>query len=105
MRRKLKIKTGDIVKVIAGNQKGTQGKVLRVFSDKNRAIVEGVNVVKKHNKPNANNPKGGITEKEAPINLSNISLVTKDGEITRVGYRTEKDGKKVRFSRKSNEII
>ena len=60
MRRKLKIKTGDIVKVIAGNQKGTQGKVLRVFSDKNRAIVEGVNVVKKHNKPNANNPKGGI---------------------------------------------
>ena len=105
MRRKLKIKTGDIVKVIAGNQKGTQGKVLRVFSDKNRAIVEGVNVVKKHNKPNANNPKGGITEKEAPINLSNISLVTKDGEVTRVGYRTEKDGKKVRFSRKSNEII
>ena len=105
MRRKLKIKTGDIVKVIAGNQKGNQGKVLRVFADKNRAIVEGVNVVKKHNKPNANNPKGGITEKEAPINLSNISLVTKDGEITRVGYRTEKDGKKVRFSRKSNEII
>ena len=58
MRRKLKIKTGDIVKVIAGNQKGTQGKVLRVFANKNRAIVEGVNVVKKHNKPNANNPKG-----------------------------------------------
>ena len=61
--------------------------------------------MKKHNKPNANNPKGGIIEKEAPINLSNISLVTKDGEITRVGYRTEKDGKKVRFSKKSNEII
>ena len=67
MRRKLKIKTGDIVKVIAGNQKGTQGKVLRVFANKNRAIVEGVNVVKTHNKPNANNPKGGITEKELSI--------------------------------------
>ena len=63
MKRKLKIRTGDIVKVIAGNQKGIQGKVLRVFAEKNRAIVEGVNVVKKHNKPNANNPKGGITEK------------------------------------------
>ena len=60
MRRKLKIKAGDIVKVITGNQKGIQGKVLRVFADKNRAIVEGVNVVKKHNKPSANNPKGGI---------------------------------------------
>ena len=70
MRRKLKIKTGDIVKVIAGNQKGTQGKVLRVFADKNRAIVEGVNVVKKHNKPNANNPKGGITEMELSIDIS-----------------------------------
>ena len=104
MRRKLKIKTGDIVKVIAGNQKGTQGKVLRVFANKNRAIVEGVNVVKKHNKPNANNPKGGITEKELPIHVSNISLLTSDGKATRVGYRTEKD-KKVRFSKKSGEEI
>ena len=104
MRRKLKIKTGDIVKVIAGNQKGTQGKVLRVFANKNRAIVEGVNVVKKHNKPNANNPKGGITEKELPIHVSNISLVTSDGKPTRVGYRVEKD-KKVRFSKKSGEEI
>ena len=60
MRRKLKIKTGDIVKVIAGNQKGTQGKVMRVYANTNRAIVEGVNVVKKHNKPNANNPKGWL---------------------------------------------
>ena len=72
MRRKLKIRTGDIVKVIAGNQKGTQGKVLRVFAEKNRAIVEGVNVVKKHNKPNANNPKGGITEKELSLSLIHI---------------------------------
>ena len=101
----MRIKVGDNVKVLAGDHKGSTGKVVKVFRNKNTALVEGVNLVKKHNKPNANNPKGGITEKEAPINLSNISLVTKDGEITRIGYRTEKDGKKVRFSRKSNEII
>ena len=104
MRRKLKIKTGDIVKVIAGNQKGTQGKVLRVFSDKNRAIVEGVNVVKKHNKPNANNPKGGIIEMELSIDISNISLITSDGQPTRVGFKIEKD-KKVRYSKKSDEVL
>ena len=72
MRRKLKIKSGDIVKVIAGNQKGVQGKVLRVFADKNRAIVEGVNIVKKHNKPSANNPKGGMTEMELSLSLIHI---------------------------------
>ena len=104
MRRKLKIKTGDIVKVIAGNQKGNQGKVLRVFADKNRAIVEGVNVVKKHNKPSANNPKGGITEIELSIDISNISLITSDGQPTRVGFKIEKD-KKVRYSKKSDEVL
>ncbi len=104
MRRKLKIKTGDIVKVIAGNQKGAQGKVLRVFANKNRAIVEGVNVVKKHNKPNANNPKGGITEKELSIDISNISLITSDGQPTRVGFKIEND-KKVRYSKKSDEVL
>ena len=104
MRRKLKIKTGDIVKVIAGNQKGTQGKVLRVFADKNRAIVEGVNVVKKHNKPSSNNPKGGITEMELSIDISNISLITSDGQPTRVGFKIEKD-KKVRYSKKSDEAL
>ena len=104
MRRKLKIKTGDIVKVIAGNQKGTQGKVLRVFSDKNRAIVEGINVVKKHNKPSANNPKGGITEMELSIDISNISLITSDGQPTRVGFKIEKD-KKVRYSKMSDEVL
>ena len=104
MRNKLKIRTGDLVKVVSGNQKGSQGKVLKVFSIKNKVIVEGVNVVKKHNKPNANKPKGGITEKELPIHVSNISLVTSDGKATRVGYRIEKD-KKVRFSKKSGEEI
>ena len=104
MRRKLKIKTGDIVKVIAGNQKGTQGKVLRVFANKNRAIVEGVNVVKKHNKPYANNPIVGITEKELSIDISNISLITSDGQPTRVGFKIEND-KKVRYSKKSDEVL
>jgi len=104
MRRKLKIKAGDIVKVITGNQKGIQGKVLRVFADKNRAIVEGVNVVKKHNKPSANNPKGGITEMELSIDISNISLITSDGQPTRVGFKIEKD-KKVRYSKKSDEVL
>ena len=102
--KKIKIKTGDIVKVIAGNQIGTQGKVLKVVAAKNKAIVEGVNMVKKHNKPSANNPKGGITEKELFIDISNISLITSKGEATRVGYRMEKENK-VRYSKKSNEVI
>lgn len=102
---KLKIKTGDNVIVNAGEHKGSQGQVLRVFPDKNKAIVEGVNVVKKHEKPSAENPQGGITEKEAPIHISNLSLIDpKSGEPTRVGYRMEGD-KKVRFSKKSNQVL
>lgn len=101
---KLKIKSGDTVKVIAGDHKGSEGKVQKVFMDKNKAIVEGVNMVKKHTKPSAQNPQGGIVEKEAPIHISNLSLLTSNGETTRVGYRMEGD-KKVRFSVKSNEVI
>ena len=101
---KLKIKTGDIVKVIAGDHKGSEGKVQKVFTEKNKAIVEGVNMVKKHTKPSAQNPQGGIVEKEASINISNLSLLTSKGEETRVGFRMEGD-KKVRFSKKSNEVI
>ncbi|WP_188652713.1 50S ribosomal protein L24 [Yeosuana aromativorans] len=101
---KLKIKSGDTVKVIAGDHKGAEGKVQQVLVDKNKAIVEGVNMVKKHTKPSAQNPQGGIVEKEAPIHISNLSLLTKKGETTRVGYRMEGD-KKVRFSTKSNEVI
>lgn len=101
---KLKIKTGDTVKVIAGDHKGSEGKVLEVFTDKNKVIVEGINLVKKHSKPSAQNPQGGIVEKEAPIHVSNLSLLTSKGETTRVGFRTEGD-KKVRFSVKSNEVI
>ncbi|OMP30275.1 MULTISPECIES: 50S ribosomal protein L24 [Mangrovimonas] len=101
---KLKIKSGDTVKVIAGDNKGSEGKVLKVFVDKNKAIVEGVNIVKKHTKPSAQNPQGGIVEKEAPIHISNLSLVNSKGETTRVGYKMEGD-KKVRFAKKSNEVI
>lgn len=102
--RKLKIKTGDTVRVTAGDHKGQEGKVQQVFLDKNKAIVEGVNMVSKHEKPSAANPQGGIKKKEAPIHISNLSLIDKNGETTRIGYR-EEDGKKVRFSKKSNEVI
>lgn len=101
---KHKIKSGDTVQVISGDHKGSEGKVLRVLKDKNKAIVEGVNMVKRHNKPSAQSPQGGIVEKEAAIHMSNLSLLTSKGEATRVGYRMEGD-KKVRFSKKSNEVI
>ena len=101
---KLKIKTGDTVRVIAGDHKGSEGKIVKVLLEKNKVIVEGVNMVKKHMKPSAQSPQGGIVEKEALIQISNISLLTAKGETTRVGYKTE-DGKKVRFSKKSNEVI
>ena len=101
---KLKIKSGDTVKVIAGDHKGAEGKVLTIVRDKNKAIVEGINMVKKHTKPSTQNPQGGIVEKEAAIHISNLSLLTAKGETTRVGYRIESD-KKVRFSVKSNEVI
>ena len=100
---KLKIKTGDTVKVIAGDHKGEEGKGVKVFIDKNRAIVEGVNMISKHTKPSAENPQGGIVKKEAPLHISNLMLV-KNGEASRVGYRMEGD-KKVRFSKKSNEVL
>lgn len=102
--RKLKIKTGDQVRVTAGDHKGKEGKVQKVLLDKNKAIVEGVNMVSKHEKPSAANPQGGIKKKEAPVHISNLSLIDKNGETTRVGFRTE-DGKKVRVSKKSNEVI
>ncbi|WP_340202220.1 50S ribosomal protein L24 [Ascidiimonas sp. W6] len=102
---KLKIKSGDTVKVIAGDHKGTEGKVLKVDREKNKAIVEGVNMVSKHMKPSAQNPQGGIVKKEAPLHISNLSLIDpKSGETTRVGIE-ERDGKKVRISKKSNEVI
>jgi large subunit ribosomal protein L24 len=102
---KLKIKSGDTVKVIAGDQKGSEGKVLRVDREKNKAIVEGVNMVSKHTKPSAKSPQGGIVKKEAPIHISNIALIDpKSKTATRVGIKVEGD-KKVRFSKKSNQVL
>lgn len=102
---KLKIKTGDIIRVIAGDHKGSEGKVVKVDREKNKAIVEGVNMVSKHTKPSAKSPQGGIVKKEAPIQISNISLIDpKTKEATRVGVRVEGD-KKVRFSKKSNTVL
>lgn len=102
---KLKIKSGDTVKVIAGDHKGAEGKVLRVYREKNKAVVEGVNMVSKHTKPSAKNPQGGIVKKEAAIHISNIALVDpKTKSATRVGIKVEGD-KKVRVSKKSNQVL
>ena len=102
---KLKIKSGDVVRVIAGDHKGAEGKIVRVIRDKNKAIVEGINMVSKHTKPSAKNPQGGIVKKEAPIHISNLSLIDpKSKEATKVGFKQEGD-KKVRFSKKSNQVL
>ena len=102
---KLKIKSGDIVRVIAGDHKGSEGKIVRVLREKYKAIVEGVNMVSKHTKPSAKNPQGGIVKKEAPIHVSNLSLIDpKSKEATKVGFKQEGD-KKVRFSKKSNQVL
>ena len=102
---KLKIKTNDTVRIIAGDHKGIEGKILRVDREKNKAIVEEANMVYKHEKPSAKSPQGGIVKKEAAVHISNLALIdVKSGEATRVGYEV-RDGKKVRFSKKSNEVI
>ncbi len=90
--KKFKLKSGDTVKVIAGDHKGSEGKILSIVKDEDRVLVEGVNLVSKHVKPNAQNPQGGITKKEAPIHISNVMLV-EDGVAVRVGYTVDGDTK------------
>ena len=103
---KLHIKKGDTVCVIAGDNKGQQGKVLKVEVSKQRAIVEGVNLVKKATKPTAKNPLGGIVEQEAPIHISNLQVLDpQSGKPSRVGRRANAEGKLVRFAKKSGEEI
>ena len=103
---KLHIKKGDMVQVIAGDNKGQQGKVLKVEAEKQRAIVEGVNLCKKATKPNAQNPQGGIVEKEAPIHVSNLQVLDpKGGKPPKVGRRLNAKGKLVRYAKKSGEEI
>ena len=106
-RVKIKIKKNDIVKVISGASKGQEGKIIKVYRKKYRAIVEGANMVSKHSKPNAANPQGGILKQEAAIHISNLMLVDpKSGETTRIGRkRDEEIGKLVRYSKKSGEVI
>jgi large subunit ribosomal protein L24 len=101
---KLHIKKGDTVKVIAGESNGKTGKVLKVEVSKNRAVVEGVNIISKHTKPNAKMPQGGIAKIEASIHISNLMVVEK-GVATRIGRRINSEGKLVRYSKKSGEEI
>ena len=101
---KLKIKSGDTVKIIAGDNRGAEGKVLKVLREENKAIVEGVNMVKKHMKPNAQNPQGGIVEKELSVHLSNLSLVHK-GKKVKVGFKMLENGKKVRINKLNGSTI
>jgi len=103
---KLKIRKGDLVKVIAGDSKGSQGKVLEIITDKNRALVEGANMVSKHTKPNAATPNGGIVKMEAAIHISNLMLVDpKSGKPTRVGRQRNAAGKLVRIAKTTGEEI
>ncbi|MCX6230410.1 MAG: 50S ribosomal protein L24 [Bacteroidetes bacterium] len=106
MQTKLHIKKGDTVKVIAGNSRGMQGKVLVVNIKENTAIVEGINMVSKHTKPNAKNSQGGIVKQEAPVHISNLMVVDAKGNATRIGRQIDsKKEKLVRYSIKSGEVI
>ena len=99
----VKIKKGDTVKVIAGKDKDKEGKVLSVDAKNNRVVVEGINMITKHEKPSMSNQQGGIVNKEAPIDISNVMYVHK-GKATRIGYKTE-NGKKVRVAKSTGEVI
>jgi large subunit ribosomal protein L24 len=106
MQKKLHIKKGDTVIVISGESKGQKGRVLEVNREKNRALVEGVNMVSKHTKPNSKAPQGGILKKEAPVHVSNLMLVDPtSGKPTRIGRKLSEKGKLVRYSKKSGEEI
>ena len=103
---KLHVKKGDTVLVLSGNDKGKQGKVMSVDVKSQRAIVEGVRIVSKHTRPNAEHPQGGIIKQEAPIHISNLMVVDNSGKPTRVGRKKdEKTGKLIRYSKKTGEII
>lgn len=98
------IKKNDSVKVIAGKYKGKEGKVLKVFPERDRAIIEGVNIVKRHTRPSQDNPQGGIIEKEAPVHVSNLMLVV-NGKPSRIGTKILKDGSRVRYAKKTGETV
>lgn len=100
------VKKGDMVFVITGKDKGKKGRVIAAYPKKNKVLVEGINMVKKHTKPNQANPQGGIITQEAPIHVSNVMLVDpKTGKPTRVGYKILENGKKIRIAKRSGEPI
>ncbi len=106
MQKKLHIKKGDTVVVITGESKDQRGRVLEIFRKKQRALVEGVNIISKHTKPDAQNPQGGIVKKEAPIHISNLMLIDpSSGDPTRIGRKYNDNNKLVRYSIKSGEEI
>ena len=100
----MKIKKGDTVQVTTGNDAGKTGRVIKVYLDKDRVVVEGVNIVKKHARPTQDNPQGGIIEKESSIHISNIMLVV-GGKPTRVGFKSLENGKKVKFAKSTGEVL
>lgn len=101
----MNFKKGDKVNIITGKDKGKSGKILAILKAKDKVVVEGINIVKRHQKPTANDQTGGIVEKEAPIHVSNVMIADKSGKSTRIGHEINKDGKKVRITKKSNEKI
>jgi len=104
MQKKLHVKVGDMVQVMSGESRGQKGKVVTIDRNKSRAIVEGVNIIKKHVKPSATNPQGSIEEREAAVHLSNIMLLVNDA-VTRIGRRENAEGKLVRYAKKTGEEI
>jgi large subunit ribosomal protein L24 len=105
-KKKLHVKTGDTVKVIAGDERGKTGRITSVLTDKNKVVVEGLNLVTKHTKPSAKNPQGGISKVEAPIHASNVSIVDpKTGEKVKTANRKNSAGKTERYSKKTGEVI
>lgn len=102
---KLHVKTGDTVKIIAGNERGKTGRIVAVKKDVNKVVVEGINMVTKHNRPSAKNPQGGISKKEAAIHASNVQLVDASGAATRTGRKADENGKLQRYSKKSGNLI
>ena len=105
-KKKLHVKTGDTVKVIAGDERGKTGRIVSVNIEKQKVVIEGLNLVTKHNKPSAKNPQGGISKVEAPIHVSNVAIVDpKSGEATKTARRKNSEGKTERYSKKSGEVI
>mgnify|MGYP005665175925 CR=1 FL=1 len=102
---KLHIKKGDSVKILSGADNGKTGKIISVDREKERAFVEGVNMVSKHTKPSAANPQGGIVKREASVHISNLMVVDSKGQASRIGRKLNKDGKLVRYSKKSGEVL